>query len=104
MKRLRRKSSVELSVCALIGAAYAGAWMSVSERDEQPHERLVLRVAGQLKHEREGPLRWGLVGDWQIQLRAAGELGAVGTERLAGQQRGERHSIPFELCRAPVAI
>ena len=32
-------------MCALIGAAYAGAWVAVSERDEQPHERLVLRIA-----------------------------------------------------------
>ena len=82
-------------MCALVGAAYAGAWVTVSERDEQPHERLVLRIAGQLKHKREGPLGWGLVGDWQIQLGAAGELGAVRTERLAGQHRGESHSIAF---------
>ena len=82
---------------ALVGAAYAGAWVTVSERDEQPHERLVLRIAGQLKHKRERSLRWRLVGDWQLQLGAAGELGAVGSERLAGEQRGERHVIALYL-------
>jgi hypothetical protein len=75
--RLRREPSVKLSMCAFVHAADARARVTMAERDEQPDEGLVLHVAHELHHERKGALRCGLVGDRQIELRAAGKRGAV---------------------------
>ncbi len=70
--------------------------MAVPEGDEHPDE-FGVRVAGELKDEREWPLGCGRVDDGEIQLCAAGELRRVWTKRLAGQQIGERDAVLFDL-------
>lgn len=80
---------------AFVDAAYACRRVAVTERDEDPDERVIVRVAGELQHKGKRATGGGLVVERQVQLGAARELGLVRAERLAGPQFVERDTVAF---------
>ncbi len=77
--------------------------MARAESNEHPHEVRVL-APRQLEHEGKRPLRGRCVDVRQIELGAAREAGAVGSERLAREQVIQSDPVRSIVVLAAVAV
>lgn len=61
---LCRDVAVELAMGAFVDAAYACRGVAVTERDEDPDERVIVRVARELQYEPNGRREagWSVIG------------------------------------------